>query len=126
MSKTIEELTAQFKHLEKYVEDLDEIDKCRYLKYISTKILEKPLNVKAVDLLVMGDLVQTTEIVCAKLKTMIGDTKIKGIICKKFNKEVPEMRLKEHLSGVNKDCPHDTIEIIDEEQLEVEKLKLNS
>ena len=126
MSKTIEELTAQFKHLEKYVEDLDEIDKCRYLKYISSKILEKPLNVKAVDLLVMGDLVQTTEIVCAKLKTMIGDTKIKGIICKKCNKEVPEMRLKEHLSGVNKDCPHDTIEIIDEEQLEVEKLKLNS
>ena len=59
------------------------------------------------------------------IKTLIADTKIDGIICKKCNHKLPCMRLKEHLVGVNKECPHDTIELIEETEYNNEINKIN-
>jgi len=119
------QLDKKFKHLETYIDTLDELDKARYLLYICSKLFKEPKNIEIVHLINIGDLVQKCEIHCAKIKTLIADTKIDGIICKKCNHKLPCMRLKEHLVGVNKECPHDTIELIEETEYNNEINKIN-
>jgi len=117
------EFDEKFKHMETYIFELDELDRCRYLRYVASSILAKPCDVKTPDLIAMGDLCQQTEIVCATLKKIIVETEIDNIVCKKCEKRLPKMRLKEHLMGVNKDCPHDTIEILNDEEFKEESKK---
>lgn len=119
------QLDKKFKHLETYIDILDELDKARYLYYICSKLFKEPKNIEIVHLVNIGDLVQKCEIHCAKIKTLIADTKIDGIICKKCNHKLPCMRLKEHLVGVNKECPHDAIELIEETEYNNEINKIN-
>ena len=104
-----------FKHLEKYIDELDELDKVRYLQFVSQNILKGQMNLKIEEILMIGDLIQKVEITCATIKKIILDTEIKGAVCAKCNKELPTMLIKHHISGVNKECPHDAIELIDDE-----------
>jgi phage FluMu protein Com len=117
------ELDKKFNHMEKFVNELDELDRCRYLRYIASKILAQPCDIHTPDLIAMGDLCQQTEIVCATLKKIIVETEIDNIVCKKCEKRLPKMRLQEHLMGVNKDCPHDSCEILNEEEFKEESKK---
>lgn len=119
------QLDKTFKYLETFVDTLDELDKARYLLYICSKLFKEPKNIEVLHLINIGDLVQKCEIHCAKIKTLVADTKICGITCKKCNHKLPTMRLKEHLAGVNKECPHNEIELIDETEFNDELNKIN-
>lgn len=54
---------------------------------------------------------QDVEVHCAKLKHMLGDIKIDDIVCEKCNNKLPQMTMRMFCEGINRDCPHDTVEI---------------
>jgi len=105
----------KFKHLEQFVNELDEVDKVRYFHFISQSLLKenKPLQIN--DILYIGDTIQKIEITCATIKKIILDTEIKDAVCPLCKKTVPCMLLKHHLLGINKECPHTEIEMVDDE-----------
>lgn len=110
----------QFKHLEELVLKLDEVDKSRYLYYIASQIFKNDSQIKVDDMLMIGDTVQKVEVICAKVKKIILETEVSGACCKKCNKEIPKMLIKHHLAGVNKECPHNEIELINDEEYQKE------
>ena len=81
--------------------------------YCISRVLAEPRNLPIVKLVKLGDNIQTLEHVCAKLKKLILDIKVPRVKCHKCNQFIPEMRMEMMLNGVNKDCPHDKIEIIE-------------
>lgn len=120
-AKQLIEIQDQFAYLEKHVMELDELDKCRYLRYVASKILSTNCRIQIEDLISMGDLCQKTEIVCATLKKIIIDTKVE-LICKKCEKKI-SMKLEHHLKGLNGECPHDQFEFLDEKEFKKASLE---
>lgn len=105
----------KFKHLEQFTNELDEVDKVRFLQFISQSLFKenKPLPIN--DILYIGDTIQKIEITCATIKKIILDTEIKDAVCPLCKKTLPCMLLKHHLLGMNKECPHNEFEMIDDE-----------
>jgi len=106
----------KFKHMEAYINELDELDKVRYLHYVSMNLFKNEKQMLIEDIIMTGDLVQKVEIQCATIKKIICDTEIKNITCSKCNNKYPSMLLKYHLAGINKECPHNQIEMVDDEE----------
>jgi len=106
----------KFKHMETYINELDELDKVRYLEYISQNILKDTINLHINDIIQIGDTVQKVEITCAKIKKIILDTEINGACCEKCGNKVPNMLLKHMLVGMNKECPHNQFEYCNDEE----------
>lgn len=102
---------------EKYAEidgligGLDEMDKCRLMWYISCQLIKEETKLHPVAIIQLMETLQNTEIMCAKLKKMLGDTIIDNVECKKCGKCLPKMTILHHLQNVNRDCPHDRVEV---------------
>lgn len=106
----------KFKHLETYITSLDELDKVRYLQYVSQNILKDTTTMNVNDIIQVGDIIQKVEITCATIKKIILDTQINGVCCEKCNKTMPPMMLKHMLVGMNKECPHTQFEYCNDEE----------
>lgn len=106
----------KFKHMEEYINELDEFDKVRYLYFVSMNLFKEEMKIKIEDLICIGDLIQKVELQCATIKKIICDTEIKDISCSKCNSKIPNMLLKYHLAGMNKECPHNQIELLNDEE----------
>jgi hypothetical protein len=106
----------KFKHMEEYLNELDEFDKVRYLHYVSMHLFKEEMNMKVNDLIEIGDLIQKVEIHCATIKKIVCDTEIKDISCSKCKCKYPTMLLKHHLAGMNKECPHNQFELLNDDE----------
>jgi hypothetical protein len=93
------------------VESLDELDKARLLYYITTQIIKDEMKMHPVAIISLMETIQNTEIQCAKLKKMLGDTVISGIECKKCKTVLPNMTILHHINGLNSQCPHTEIDV---------------
>lgn len=54
---------------------------------------------------------QDIEVRSAKMKHMLGEIKVDGITCNKCGNKVPDMTMKMYCEGINRDCPHDSVEV---------------
>ena len=110
----LEDIDRQFVKLTETIMGLDELDKCRYLRFVASKILAAECQIQTPDLISMGDLIQQTEIVCAKLKKIIVTTQVE-VTCKKCEKCIKQ-KLEHHLQGLNSECPHTQFEFVDDNE----------
>lgn len=106
----------KFKHMEEYMNELDEYDKVRYLYFVSMNLFKEEKKIKIDEMIAIGDLIQKVEIHCATIKKIICDTEIKDIKCSKCNSKIPNMLLKYHLVGMNKECPHNQFELLNDDE----------
>ncbi len=102
-----EQPTEFYEDLEKKFDCLDELDKSRVLLFLSTKILATEMKMHPLVIMKLMENLQNMEINCAKMKKLLGDTKISSITCKKCGKVIPEMTMLMICQGVNQECPHD-------------------
>lgn len=103
--------TEFYEQLDSMVQKLDECDKGRLAYYISTQVLKTETPLHPVAIIQLMEYFQKTEIQCASMKKMLGDTIIEGIECKKCGKKLPKMTILHHINNVNSKCPHDEVEI---------------
>ena len=101
----------RYEEIDAMINGLDEMDKCRLMWYISTQIIKDEIKMHPVALIKMMETMQNTEIMCAKLKKMLGDVIVDGVVCKKCGKSLPKMTIMHHLSCINSECPHDAVEM---------------
>ena len=93
------------------VDGLDELDKARLQYYITTQIVKAEMKMHPVAIITLMETIQNTEVLCAKLKKMLGDTIISGVECKKCKTILPNMTILHHISGLNSTCPHTEVEV---------------
>ena len=81
---------------------------------LTTKCLfNKDVSIPPTLMALMMEKFQSIEIECAKWKKMIGEQRVKGLVCKKCNCEYPEMTMLQLATGINNSCEdkHNTVEI---------------
>ena len=107
----ISQTDETYKTISDIVDGMNELDKARLQYYITTQIVKSEMKMHPVAIISLMETLQNTEILCAKLKKMLGDTVINGITCKKCNVILPAMTILHHIGGINSKCPHDEIEV---------------
>jgi len=100
-----------YEQLDRLIHQLDDCDKGRLAFYITTLILKEESKLHPVAIIQLMEYFQKTEIQCASMKKMLGDTIIEGIECKKCGKKLPKMTILHHINNVNSKCPHDEVEV---------------
>ena len=106
-----DQTTETYQAITDIVAGLDELDKARLLYYITNQIIKDEMKIHPVAIISLMEILQNTEIQCAKLKKMLGDTVISGIECKKCKTVLPSMTILHHINGLNSKCPHTEIDV---------------
>lgn len=108
--------TEFYQDLDRMIQQLDDCDKGRFAFYTTTLILREECKLHPVAIIQLMEYFQKTEIQCASMKKMLGDTIIDGIECKKCGKRLPKMTILHHIENVNSKCPHDEVEVVIEKK----------
>lgn len=95
--------------------ELDHLDRLRIIDLVLKNLFNGDVKLHPVVMRMMMEKLQDIEIKSATWKKMLGDQKITGLNCSKCNNPYPTMTLEQLCSGINADCPHDSIEVTFEE-----------
>lgn len=91
--------------------NMDHLDRLRVTDLVLKNLFNADTKLHPVVMRMMMEKLQEIEIKCATWKKMLGDTKITGLSCSKCKKNYPTMTLEQLCTGVNSECPHDSIEV---------------
>ena len=108
----LKEQSAEFyEEINSKFNEMDDMDMVRCMLYLSTQIINTPRSYPPIVIFTLMEKLQEVEMKCSKLKEILGATILTDVTCKKCGKVMPKMTIQQHLEGVNKDCPHDSIEV---------------
>jgi len=102
--------------LGKHFNELDHLDRLRVIEIFLKNLFNTDIQLHPVVMRLMMEKLQDIEVKCASWKKMLGDTKITGLSCSKCKNNYPTMTLEQLATGVNADCPHNTIDISFDEE----------
>lgn len=95
----------------KLIDEMDDMDLVRCMKYMASNVCKTPRKYPPIVIMTLMQELQRCEMMCAKLKEILGGVVLTGVECKKCGRTLPHMTIMQHLEGVNKDCPHDLVEV---------------
>lgn len=95
--------------------DMDHLDRLRVVDLVLKNLFNVDVKLHPVVMRMMMEKLQDIEIKSATWKKMLGNNKIVGLKCSKCNNDYPTMTLEQICSGVNAECPHNSIEVVFEE-----------
>lgn len=101
--------------------EMDDMDLVRCMKYMASLICKTPRSYPPIVIMTLMQELQRCEMMCAKLKEIMGGVVLTGAICKKCGNELPHMTIMQHLEGVNRECPHDLVEVDNSKLIEQHK-----
>lgn len=95
--------------------EMDHLDRLRVVELVLKNLFNVDTKLHPIVMRMMMEKLQDIEIKCATWKKMLGDIKIVGLSCSKCNNDYPTMTLEQLCTGVNAECPHDSVEVVFEE-----------
>lgn len=107
-----------YESIDRLISEMDELDLVRCMQHMAKQICKVPRTYPPIVIMTLMKELQTCELMCAKLKEIMGSVVLTGVVCKKCGVELPKMTILQHIEGMNKDCPHDTVEIDNRELIE--------
>lgn len=88
-------------------------DRLLVVELIIKCLFNKDVSIPPTLMALMMEKFQSIEIECGKWKKMLGEQRVKGLVCKKCGSEYPEMTMLQLATGINNSCEdkHNTVEI---------------
>ena len=94
--------TESFAIIQEELSKQNELELTTTAIFCMSKVLKENTEMPVVKLMKLGEIVQTLEHLCAKIKKVILDTPVSSFLCP--GESIPPMTLEFHLKGCNYVC----------------------